>query len=127
MIEHHNSYSGKVSRLLSVLILILASACAEKDPKPFGTIPSKAQVAWQRMERNLFVCFGPNSFSGKEWGDGTETEDLFNPTDLDCRQWVRTARDAGFTQILKTAVSARTWDVQRFVPEYPLLLCSRHP
>ena len=46
---------------------------------------------------------GPNTFSGKEWGDGNEPEDLFFPTDLDCRQWVRTARDAGFGGLIITA------------------------
>ena len=34
----------------------------------------------------MFCHFGPNTFTGKEWGDGTETEDMFNPSDLDCRQ-----------------------------------------
>ena len=55
------------------------------------------------MERNLFVHFGPNTFSGREWGDGTEAEDMFNPTDLDCRQWARTAKEAGFRGIIITA------------------------
>ena len=36
-------------------------------------------------------------------GEGTEAEDLFNPTDLDCRQWVRTAKAAGFKGIIITA------------------------
>ena len=51
----------------------------------------------------MFCHFGPNTFSGKEWGDGTEAEDLFNPTDLDCRQWAATAKAAGFKGILITA------------------------
>ena len=89
--------------LIAILPLVLFTACAEEDPAPYGALPTPAQVTWQRMERNLFVCIGPNTFSGKEWGDGNEPEDLFFPTDLDCRQWVRTARDAGFGGLIITA------------------------
>ena len=55
------------------------------------------------MEYNMFVHFGPNTFSGLEWGQGTETEDLFNPTGLDCRQWAATAKAAGMKGIIFTA------------------------
>ena len=51
----------------------------------------------------MFCHFGPNTFTGKEWGDGTETEDMFNPSDLDCRQWAATAKAAGFKGIIITA------------------------
>jgi alpha-L-fucosidase len=58
-------------------------------------LPSAAQLAWQETEFNLFVHFGLNTFTGREWGDGTESPSLFNPTKLDCRQWARVAREAG--------------------------------
>ena len=51
----------------------------------------------------MFCHFGPNTFTGNEWGDGTEAEDLFNPSDLDCRQWAATAKAAGFKGIIITA------------------------
>jgi len=72
-------------------------------PEPYGVLPSESQVEWQKLERTMFVHFGPNTFSGNEWGDGTEAEDMFNPTGMDCRQWARTARDAGFRGIIITA------------------------
>ena len=65
--------------------------------------PSQAQLEWQAMEMNMFCHFGPNTFSGEEWGSGLESEDLFNPTDLDCRQWAATAKAAGFKGIIITA------------------------
>jgi len=80
--------------------LLLAVSCTEK---PYGPVPSPAQLEWQAMEMNMFCHFGPNTFSGKEWGDGTEAEDLFNPSDLDCRQWAATAKAAGFKGIIITA------------------------
>ena len=94
----------KMLRLLSLLLPALSAlSCAQGTPAPYGALPTPAQVAWQRMEMNMFVHFGPNTFSGKEWGDGTEPEDMFHPTALDCRQWARTARDAGFRGIILTA------------------------
>ena len=72
-------------------------------PKPYGPVPTPAQVAWQRMEMNMFCHFGPNTFTGLEWGEGTEAEDIFNPTALDCNQWVSVAKNAGFQGIILTA------------------------
>jgi len=81
-------------------LLLLTVAC---QPKPYGPVPTEAQLRWQQMEYNLFVHFGPNTFSGVEWGSGAEPEDLFNPTELDCRQWAATARNAGMKGIIVTA------------------------
>lgn len=66
-------------------------------------LPSPAQLAWQRTEVNLFVHIGMNTFTGREWGDGTESPSIFNPTALDCRQWARVARDAGMKIGILTA------------------------
>ena len=74
-----------------------------EPPAPYGPVPTAAQVAWQRMEMNLFCHFGPNTFTGLEWGEGTEAEDIFNPTALDCNQWVAVAKNAGFQGIILTA------------------------
>ena len=89
--------------IAAALLLGLAAACGPKAPAPFGACPTPAQVAWQQMEMNMFFHFGPNTFTGAEWGDGTETEDIFHPTDLDCRQWTATARAAGFQGVIITA------------------------
>lgn len=86
-----------------VAALTLLASCAGEAPAPYGAVPSAAQVEWQKMETNMFVHFGPNTFSGREWGSGQESTDLFNPTDLDCRQWARTAKAAGFKGIIITA------------------------
>ena len=51
----------------------------------------------------LFMHFGPNTFTNLEWGKGTEEEDIFNPTNLDCGQWCRTAIAAGAKGIIITA------------------------
>ena len=66
-------------------------------------VPSAAQLAWQRDERALFLHFGVNTFTDREWGDGTEDPRIFAPTHLDARQWARTARAAGFRALILTA------------------------
>ena len=68
-----------------------------------GSRPTRHQLAWHQMEFYLFAHFGPNTFTDKEWGEGTETEDIFNPTTLDCQQWCRIARAAGAKGIIITA------------------------
>ena len=83
--------------------LSLLTGCSDSEPQPYGALPTAQQVEWQRMEINMFCHFGPNTFSGKEWGDGTEAESLFNPTALDCRQWVDVAEQAGMKGIIITA------------------------
>jgi alpha-L-fucosidase len=66
-------------------------------------LPSKSQLAWHEMEFYFFFHFGPNTFTDKEWGHGDEPEDIFNPTGLDCRQWVRIAKQAGAKGVIITA------------------------
>ena len=66
-------------------------------------LPTKQQLAWHDMEFYLFMHFGPNTFTDKEWGEGTEQEDIFNPTELDCKQWCRIAKAAGAKGIIITA------------------------
>ena len=86
-----------------IIAAALASCSTVPAPAPYGALPSDAQVEWQKMEYNLFVHFGPNTFTGAEWGDGKEIADIFNPTDLDCRQWAATAKAAGMKGIIITA------------------------
>lgn len=65
--------------------------------------PTRSQLAWQRDELALFVHFGVNTFSDREWGDGRESPASFNPTALDARQWARAARAAGARAMILTA------------------------
>jgi alpha-L-fucosidase len=65
--------------------------------------PSPSQLAWQRDELALFLHFGVNTFTDREWGDGREDPAIFAPGGLDARQWARTARAAGARALILTA------------------------
>lgn len=65
--------------------------------------PTAAQLRWQQDELALFLHFGVNTFTDREWGDGTESPSIFAPDRLDARQWARTARAAGFRAMVLTA------------------------
>ena len=66
-------------------------------------VPTPQQYAWQQMELTAFLHFGINTFIGREWGDGKEDPALFNPSELDAGQWVRSLKEAGFKMVLLTA------------------------
>ena len=86
-----------------ILFLVLASCSEVKPPEPYGPVPSERQLAWHELEYYMFVHFTVNTFTDKEWGYGDEPESVFNPTELDCRQWAKTAKDAGMKGIIITA------------------------
>jgi alpha-L-fucosidase len=65
--------------------------------------PSGPQWAWQQREFIAFAHFGMNTFTNREWGQGTEDPKLFDPTDFDPRQWVKAFKDAGMDMLILTA------------------------
>ncbi len=72
-------------------------------PAPLPPLPSPQQIAWSDLETYAFVHFGPNTFTNVEWGEGRESPQVFNPTQLDCRQWAQVCREAGLKAIIITA------------------------
>src|SRR5690554_5186126 len=90
---------------LIFLFCLQHSIWAQKmdPPRSYGPIPSAQQVKWQEMEYYMFIHFGPNTFTDVEWGHGDEDPQVFNPSQLDARQWARIAKAAGMKAIIITA------------------------
>lgn len=70
---------------------------------PYGAFPNERQMEWYQRQGCIFFHFGMNTFTDKEWGDGSEDPTLFNPTELDVEQWIRAIKEAGFTCAILTA------------------------
>jgi len=93
------------------LLVLFLQACAApsvpaplpREPAPLDPLPSIQQLRWHALEAYAFVHFNMNTFTGREWGEGTEDPDLFQPDALDCRQWALLCKAAGLRGIILTA------------------------
>ena len=92
--------------LLLNLIWPLLFGCTNKQaeaPKPYGPLPSEAQLKWQELEFYAFIHFSMNTFTDMEWGFGDKDPQLFNPEKLDTRQWCKLFKEAGMKGVILTA------------------------
>ncbi|MET8144567.1 lectin [Sphaerisporangium sp. NPDC005288] len=71
--------------------------------KAADVVPAPRQLAWQRLEQYNFLHFGINTFTGREWGTGTEDPNAFQPTGLNTDQWAASIKNAGFKGAILTA------------------------
>lgn len=88
---------------IPLLFFCFFSCTRIESPPPVEPIPTDRQLAWHDLEFYAFVHFNMNTFTNMEWGFGDENPELFNPTELDCRQWARVCKDAGMKGIILTA------------------------
>lgn len=88
----------KISRIICLLCLLSAKGLAQTQQP--ANQPSAAQAAMIQRGYGMFIHFGVNTFTDQEWSDGTTPVSKYNPTHLDCDQWVRVAKQAGFRYVL---------------------------
>ena len=88
----------KIFLLIAAVFSVGLHLQAQTTPRP-----TTRQLSWQQLETTAFLHFTVNTFTDKEWGDGTESPSIFNPTKLDARQWVKALKDGGFKIAIITA------------------------
>lgn len=87
--------------LTFLLILIGSSGTFGQKIVP-SERPNSTQQKMVERGYGMFIHFGINTFGETEWSDGSIPVEKYNPTKLDCDQWVRVAHDAGFRYVLLT-------------------------
>lgn len=100
-----------IRRIACLVILVCFKATLETialsqavlPPLPVLPLPNARQLKWQQREMIMFAHFGMNTFTDREWGDGQEDPQLFNPKALNAAQWASVAKEAGFSLMILTA------------------------
>ena len=94
----------KCFNTLCVVLTVSITALADTPDIPANpVVPSPQQIDYQQMEIIGFIHYTVNAFTDKEWGDGSESPEIFNPTELDVQQWVDAAKAGGMQQLILTA------------------------
>ncbi len=86
--------------LLATTLMVVA---LKAQVLPCGPTPTENQLRWQEMEMYAFIHYSLNTYTDQEWGFGNEDPSLFNPSQLDCRQWARVCKQSGMKGIIFTA------------------------
>ena len=89
--------------LIGILFSVEMAQAQVTTPLPCGPVPTENQLKWQDMEMYAFIHYSMNTYTDQEWGFGNEDLKLFNPADLDCRQWARVCKQAGMRGVIFTA------------------------
>ena len=72
------------------------------DQELIKIVPSKRQLKYQETEFYAFFHFGMNTYTNREWGDGTEDPGIFDPQEFDAGQWVSAVKAAGMKGVILT-------------------------
>jgi alpha-L-fucosidase len=89
-----------------LLAIALASLCGTFSARAqnFAEIkPTPQQVEWQDLEFGVILHFSTNTFLDREWGDGTASPTVFNPTHFNPDQWMQAIRAAGAKYVILVA------------------------
>ena len=79
-------------------------SCAMLAGQNFTEVkPSPQQVAWQDLEFGVIIHFSTNTFLDREWGDGTASPAVFNPTQFDPDQWMQAIKASGAKYVVLVA------------------------
>jgi alpha-L-fucosidase len=93
--------SFRVVAMIAVSLLLAGSPLRGQN---FTDVkPSPQQVEWQDLEFGVIIHFGTNTYLDREWGDGTASPEVFNPTQFDPDQWMRAVKASGAKYVVLVA------------------------
>ena len=72
------------------------------DERLTKIVPHERQLRFQQLEFYAFIHFTVNTFTDREWGDGTESPEIFDPQRLDPEQWVKAIKSAEMRGLILT-------------------------
>ena len=107
-------------------------------PAVYGQVPTQGQLDWQKRELLMFYHYGQATFSGwdgengncngKAWSEALLLQN-YKPTTINTDQWVKTAADNGFKEIIITAKHHDgfcLWDNPESTTDVANANCSNH-
>ncbi|MFA5816683.1 MAG: alpha-L-fucosidase, partial [Bacteroidales bacterium] len=72
-------------------------------PKPYGPLPSAAQLKWHQSELYGLVHFSTTTYANLEWGYGNEPAADFNPKEFNADQIAAAAKAGGLKGLILVA------------------------
>lgn len=87
------------SFFLLLLLGFLTCGNSLAQPVPSNKL-NKSQLNQVERGYGMFIHFGINTFNEIEWSNGSLPATTYNPTNLDCDQWIRVAKEAGFRYVI---------------------------
>jgi alpha-L-fucosidase len=92
-----------IGRAAGVLVICAMANGAKAQDATGDLRPAPYQVAWQDLEFGVIIHFSTNTFLNQEWGDGTASPSVFNPTQFDPDQWMKAIHDSGARYVVLVA------------------------
>ena len=114
--ERADRFAAEKQRIARAAAALPGTDCAQN----FADVKlSSQQVAWLDLEFGVIIHFSTDTFLNQEWGDGTASPSVFNPTSFHPAQWMRSIRERGarssWVSLLTTADccrrARRTWRI----------------
>lgn len=91
------------ARWFTIGLLACGAMLARAQQNFVDVKPSPQQVAWQDLQFGVIIHFSTNTYLDREWGDGTASPAVFNPTAFNPDQWMQAIRAAGAKYVVLVA------------------------
>jgi alpha-L-fucosidase len=109
VVEHmkHQAVLLSIKTISIIWITVYPYTClGQQGPSSVGPVPNARQIEWYHREMIAFFHFGMNTFTNENEGEGIAKPEVFNPSDLDCKQWMSVLKRGGISSAILVAKHA---------------------